>query len=207
MIKIVFAAVLASVLIVSTGGEAADLKFFCPVAMRAVMADLIPQFERMSSHKVTVEYATVGAITARIVKGDAVDVAIVSARQADDLMKQGKIAAGGRADVARVGFAVFVRQGAPKPDVRTVDAFKRSLLAAKSITYGDPAGGGPSGIHMAGLVERLGIAAEVKPKTKLFPPGPRVMEAIAKGDAELGVGVASDTAASPGVDLVGPLPS
>jgi molybdate transport system substrate-binding protein len=208
MIKTWFVAAMACVLLGSTGtADAAEVKFLCPIAMRVVMADLIPQFERSSSHKVTIEYASVGVITDRIVKGDAADVAIVSVKQADDLSKQGKIVASSRTEVARVGFGMFVRQGAPKPNIGSVDALKRSLLAAKSIAYADPAGGGPSGIHMAGLIERFGIAAEIKPKTKLLPPGPAVAEAVAKGDAEIGFGVMSDRATSSGVDLVGPLPA
>ena len=207
MIKTWFVGAMASLLLVSSGiADAAEIKFLCPVAMRAVMADLVPQFERATSHKVTIDYATVGVITDRIVKGDAADVVIVSVKQADELLKGGKIIAGSRADIARVGFGMFVRQGAPKPDIRSVDGLKRSLLAAKSIAYGDPAGGGPSGIHMAGLIERLGIAAAVKAKTKLVPPGARGLETVAKGDAEIGFGVMSDAVAVAGIDLVGPLP-
>jgi molybdate transport system substrate-binding protein len=194
-------------LFVSATAEAAEVKFLCPVAMRAVMADLLPQFERATSHKVTIDYATVGVITDRITKGDAADVAIVSAKQADDLLKAGKIVAGSQTDIARVGFGMFVRQGAPKPDIRSIDGLKRSMLAAKSIAYGDPAGGGPSGIYMVGLIERLGIAAEVKSKTKHVPPGPRVLETVAKGDVEIGFGVMSDAVAVSGIDLVGPLPA
>jgi molybdate transport system substrate-binding protein len=209
MIKTSLAAAIAGVLLVSTGtvAGAAEIKFLCPLAMRTVMPDLIPQFEQASSHKVTVEYATVGVITDRILKGDAADVAIVSRQQNDDLQKQGKVVAGGRADIARVGYGVYVRKGAPKADIQSVDAFKRTLLAAQSIAYGDPAAGGPSGIYAARLMERLGIAAEVKPKTKLFPPGDRVLEAVAKGDAEIGLGLTSQTAAISGVELVGPLPA
>jgi len=209
MMKTSLAAALACVLLGLTGtvAGAAEVRFLCPLAMRTVMAELIPQFERASSHKVTVEYATVGVITDRILKGDAADVTIVSKQQSDELQKQGKIVAGSRADVARVGYGVYVRKGAPKVDIQSVDALKRSLLAAKSIVYGDPAGGGPGGIYAARLMERLGIAAQVKPKTKLLPPGDTVLEAVAKGDAEIGFGLTSATAAISGVELVGPLPA
>lgn len=207
MMKASLAAALGCVLLGLTGtvAGAAEIKFLCPLAMTTVMSELIPQFERASSHKVTVEYATVGVITDRILKGVAADVTIVAKGQSNELQKQGKIVAGSRADIARVGYGLYVRKGAPKVEIQSVDALKRSLLAAKSIVYGDPAGGGPSGIYAARLMERLGIAAQVKPKTKLPPPGPTVLEAVAKGDAEIGLGLTSATAE--GVELVGPLPA
>jgi molybdate transport system substrate-binding protein len=186
---------------------AADIKFLSPVAMRGVMPDVVTQFERASGHKVTVEYATVGVITDRLLKGEAADVTIVSVPQMEELQKQGKIVTGSRADVARVGVGAFVRAGAAKPDISSVDAFKRTLLAAKSIGYGDPAAGGVSGVHMAALVERLGIAAEMKPKTQLFPNSQAVLDAVAKGNVEIGIGLTSDTTLVSGIDLAGALPA
>jgi molybdate transport system substrate-binding protein len=187
--------------------SAAEVKLFCPVALRGAMGEVVPPFERSSGHKVTIDYATVGAIADRLLKGDAGDVAILSAPQLEELQKQGKVVAGTRVDVARVGVGVFVRAGATKPDIVSVDGFKRTLLAAKSVSYGDPAGGGVSGVHMADLLKRLGIVEEMKPKTKLFPNSQTVLEAVAKGDAEVGIGLTSDTALVSGVDLVGALPA
>jgi len=187
--------------------NAAEIKCLCPVGMKAVIGDLVPQFERSSGHKVTIEYATAGVIVDRILKGESADVTIVTGRQNEELQKQGKIIAGSRVDVARVGVGVFVHTGSPKPDISSVETFKRSLLAAKSISYSDPAGGGISGIHMASVVERLGIAAEMKPKTKLLPNSQVALEALVKGDAEIGFGLTSDAGATSGVDLVGPLPT
>jgi molybdate transport system substrate-binding protein len=201
-----FAAALVCGSLVSTGtAGAADIKFLCPIAMRAVMEELTPQFERTTSHKVTIDYATVGEITNRILKGEGADVAVVSTRQSADLQEKGKIVPGSRVDVARVGYGVFVREGAPKVEIQSVDAFKRSMLAAKSISYVDPATGAPSGIHVARVLERLGIAAEMKAKTKLVKPGPGSLDPISKGDAEIGFGLTG--AAVPGVTLVGPLPA
>lgn len=195
------------VTIAPSAAQAAEIKCLCPVAMRAVMADVAPKFEQESGHKLTVDYATVGAITDRVLKGETADVAIVSVQQSEDLQKQGKILSGSKADVAKVGYGVFVRRGAPKPDIGSVEALKRSLLAANSIAYGDPTAGGPSGIYLAGLMDRLGIAADMKPKTKLLPPGGPVIEAAARGDVEIAFSVSSDIATTPGVDLVGPLPA
>jgi molybdate transport system substrate-binding protein len=166
----------------------------------------VAQFEKSSPHKVKVEYATVGALSERLQKDAGADVAIVSARLLEDLLKQGKIVAGSRADIAKVGVGVFVRAGASKPDIGSAHALKRTLLAAKSVGYGDPAAGGISGVHMAGVVERLGVAADMKPKTRLFANSHAVLEAVAKGDADIGIGLTSDVALLSSVDLVGPLP-
>src|SRR5439155_1124555 len=101
----------------------------------------------------------------------------------------------------------FVRKGATKPDVSSADAFKRSMLAARSIAYPDPAGGGASGIYVASLLERLGIAVEMKPKTKLFPPTEVLYASVASGEVEIGFNQISEILAQPTVELAGPLPS
>jgi molybdate transport system substrate-binding protein len=121
--------------------------------------------------------------------------------------KQGKLLGGSRVDIAKVGIGIFVRAGSAKPDIGSVDAFKRALVGAKSVSYGDPTGGGVSGIHMAAVVDRLGIAADLKPKTKLLPNSQAVLGGVAGGEVELGVGLTSDIALATGVDLVGPLPA
>jgi molybdate transport system substrate-binding protein len=214
MNKKFFAAFLASATAVflllamlSPAASAADLKWLCPVAMKAAMADLVPQFERTSGHKVTIEYATVGVITDRLRKGEAADVAIVSAQQIGELQKEGKIVASSRADVAKVGFSLLVRKGAKKPDISSVDALKRALMAAKSFSYNDPAAGGPSGAYAANLIDRLGIAAAMKPKVKLLPAGGAVAGAVAKGEVEMGITVSSDAVAISGVEVAGQLPA
>jgi molybdate transport system substrate-binding protein len=149
------------------------------------MTGILLEFERSSGHKVTSEYRTAGAVADRFQKGEAVDVTIVTRSQIDVLQKQGRIIENSRADIAKVGIGVFVRRGASKPDITSVDSFKRSLMVTKSIAYIDPTSGGASGIYMTGLMERLGIAAEVKPKTKLAAPGGFLYELVAKGDAEM----------------------
>ncbi len=171
------------------------------------MIELIPKFEQSSGHKVTFDYGTVGGMTDRLQKGEAADVAIVSGPQIDVLEKQGKVAAGSRVNLAKVGIGVFVRKGAPKPDISSVEAFKRTLLAAKSIGYNDPAAGAPVSIYLIGALERLGIAAEMKPKTKVFQRRADRFEAVARGDVEIGFNQISEIVAAPGVELVGPLPA
>jgi len=131
---------------------------------------------------------------------------MVSPEQNEDLQKRGKLLAGSRAEIARVGFAVFVKKGASNPDLSSVDALKRTLLAAKSIVLGDPAAGGGAGVYTASLMERLGLAADIKARTRLVKSGTEVAEAVAKGEAETGIGIASDAAIVPGLDAF-PLPT
>jgi molybdate transport system substrate-binding protein len=123
-----------------------------------------------------------------------------------DLRAQGKIVAGDRIIIAKVGVGAFVRKGTAKPDISSVDAFKSATLAARSIIYPDPAGGGASGIYMASLLERLGIAGEMKPKTKLSPSAKVLYESVASGDIEIGFNQISEVLAQPTVEFVGPLP-
>lgn len=191
----------------SSVASAAEIKVLSGSAVEPAMIELIPKFEQSSGHKVTFDYGTVGGMTDRLQKGEAADVAIVSGPQIDVLEKQGKVAAGSRVNLAKVGIGVFVRKGAPKPDISSVEAFKRTLLAAKSIGYNDPAAGAPVSIYLIGALERLGIAAEMKPKTKVFQRRADRFEAVARGDVEIGFNQISEIVAAPGVELVGPLPA
>jgi molybdate transport system substrate-binding protein len=195
--------------IVSTGSVAAasEIKLLSAVALRPGIEGLIAGFGKTTGNNVMVDYATVGALTDRIQKGEPVDVAIVSGPQIDDLQGQGKIVAGSRVDIAKVGVGVFIRKGAPRPDISSADAFKRSMLAAKAIAYPDPAGGGASGIYMAALIDRLGIAVDMKPKTKLFPPAPPLYQSVAGGEVDIGFNQISEILAQPSVELLGPLPA
>lgn len=161
--------------------EAAEIKLLSPGALRTTMVELIPSFEKSSGHKVATDYAAAGILNDRIQKGEAADVVIVLQRQLEALLKQGRITKGSQTNIAKAGIGIAVRTGAPKPDIGSVEVFKRSLLAAQSISYADPAVGA-GGRYLAGLMERLGIdAAELKPKTKVFPPGRALYEAFAQG--------------------------
>jgi molybdate transport system substrate-binding protein len=199
-------AILASVLFSATDLRAAEIKTLCPAAMRTVMTELIPQFEKSSGHKVSIEYGTVGAIIARLKAGDAIDVAIVTDKQLPDLTKQGLILADGQAVVAKVGLGVFVRKGEAKPAINSLDEFKKTLLAAKSVVYGDPKLGDSSGVAAEAIFERLGIAAEMKPKAKLVAAGAKG-ETVIKGDADLGFDQMSNIVINPKIESLGPLPA
>src|SRR5262249_11419810 len=174
----------SALLLVAGAGSAraADVTCYCPIAMKGVMADLAPQFEKSSGHRLSLEFGTVGALADRLSKGEAADVAILSAPAMEGLHKQGKLLGAGRTDIAKVGIGLFVRAGSPKPDIGSVDAFKRALVGAKSIGYGEPTAGGVSGVHMAAVVDRLGIGGELKPKTKLLPNSQAVLGAVAGGE-------------------------
>ena len=185
---------------------AAEIKVLTAGAFKQVVLALVPDFEKQTGHKVTVENETVGALTKRIEGGEGFDLAVLTPGAVDNLTGKGKFAAGSRTNLARVGVGVVVKDGTPKPDISSVDAFKKSLLAAKSVAYIDPAAGGSSGIYVSGLLDKLGIGAEVKAKAKLIHGG-AVAEHIAKGEAELGIHQISEILPVQGIVLVGPLPA
>src|SRR6266567_2724514 len=122
--------------------RAAEIKLLAAVALQPGFIALIPDFEKSSGHKVTIAYGTAGAVADRVQKGEAADVVISAGPLIDQLQAQGKAVAGSRVDIAKVGVGVFVRKGAAKPDISSADAFKRSMLAAKTIGYTNPASGG-----------------------------------------------------------------
>jgi molybdate transport system substrate-binding protein len=188
------------------GAAAAEIKVLTAGAFKQVLLMLVPDFEKQTGHKVIVQNDTVGALAKRIESGEVFDLAVLTPAAVNDLSSKGKFVAGSRTNLGRVGVGVVVREGAPKPDISSVDAFKKALLAAKSVAYIDPAAGGSSGIYVAGLLDRLGVAAEVKPKAKLIPGG-AVAEHIARGEAELGIHQISEILPVKGVTLVGPLPA
>ena len=183
----------------------AEVKILTAGAMKEVVLAVVPQFERESGHKAVVVNDTAGGLSRRILGGETFDLAVITPGAIDELIAKGKVT-GGRVNIARVGVGVVVKEGASKPDIATVEAFRRALLAAKSVAYIDPASGGSSGIYVAGLLDKLGIAADVKPKAKLKQGG-YVAELIANGEAELGLHQISEILPVKGVTLVGPLPA
>jgi molybdate transport system substrate-binding protein len=186
--------------------EAAEIKVLTAGAFKQVLLALVPAYEKQTGNKVTVENDTVGAVVKRVKSGDTFDVVIVSPAAVEDLAKDGKVVAGSRSDLAKVGVGIVVKEGAARPDISSVDAFKRALIAAKSVAYIDPASGGSSGIFVDRLLDKLGIAGDVKPKAKLIPGG-AVADHIADGEAEIGVHQISEILPVKGVTLVGPLPT
>jgi molybdate transport system substrate-binding protein len=184
---------------------AAELTLMSTVALGATLDEVTPKFESTTGHKVTIVYGVIAELKKRIQDGETADVMLLSRAALDDLQSQGKVAAGSIVNVASSSVSVAARAGAPRPDISTSDALKRTVLASKSIVYADPAKGGASGVHFAKVLARLGIADEMRAKTTLVP-GAQAAEVVAKGEAELGVAMASEIVPIAGAQLVGPLP-
>ena len=195
-------------LVLGIKAEAAELKVLSAIGMQLVMEDLGPKFERATGHKLAISFATGGATVKRAQDGETADVVITLGQGIDTLVKDGKAPAGKVTALASAGISVAIRKGAPKPDISSPDALKRTLLAAKSISYVDPASGGASGIHFAKVLDRLGIANEMQSKTVF--PNPKTPAAVgvvvANGEAEIGVHLIQELMSVAGIDLVGPLP-
>lgn len=189
---------------IAGAAEAAEIKVASAGAVRAIVTELSQAFEKETGHKVSLAFGTVG-VTRQRLASEPVDVVIMSEVAIDEAIKQGTVVTGSRTDIARTGMGVGVRDGAPKPDIATSEAFKRALLAVKSITYVDPAQGATSGIHFAGILKAFGIEEAMKPKTTLVPGG-YPAELVAKGDVEMVVHQISEIVPVKGVTLVGPLP-
>jgi molybdate transport system substrate-binding protein len=184
---------------------ASEIKVLTAGAYRQVVDALVPDFEKQTGNKVTVDNGTTGELTKRIDGGEAFDVLVITPAVVDQMIASGKLSPGSRVMLARVGVGVVVKEGAAKPDISTVEAFKKALLDAKSVAYIDPASGGSSGIYVDKLLVTLGIADQIKPKAKLKQGG-HVADLIASGEAELGIHQISEIVPVKGVTLVGPLP-
>jgi molybdate transport system substrate-binding protein len=194
-------ACLGALLIVGAA-SAAEINVIASTAMREVLEELIPMFERASGHKVTVSFQSGAVLPAKIKEGAQADLVVTTPETIDDLVKAAKVLANSRVDFVRSGAGVAVRAGAHKPDIGTPDAFKAALLAAKSVGYSQ----GPSGVHFLAVLARLGIADQVKDKGVVPSLGQRVGALVAKGEAEIGVQQITELLQIPGIDFVGPLP-
>jgi molybdate transport system substrate-binding protein len=197
---------LTFLLMVLAGGSvvhAAEIKVLSGNGGRAAVSELSARFERASGHKVTIHFEVNAAIKRKIEAGEPFDVAVLNPPVLDELIKQGKVVAGTRADIGTAGLGVAVRAGAAKPDISSVDAFKRALLNVKSVAF---PGEGASGIYFTRLLDRLGIAEPMKGKLRPMLAEDTV-EVVARGEADMVVVIASRSVDVPGVDLVGPLPA
>ena len=187
--------------------RAADITFLCAGALQTTAEELLPEFQKSTGHNVKVIFTSIGLITQRVRNGEVADLVTVSPQQWEDLKGAGKIDPAARVAIAKVGAGMFVKGGAAKPDISSVEAFKRALLNAKSIALGDPAAGGAVPLYAPGLFERLGISAELKPKIKLVGGGVAPVEPVIKGDAEIGLTTISEIIQfQPAIELVGPFP-
>jgi molybdate transport system substrate-binding protein len=195
----------ASLLMFANMVHAAEIRVLSTQATEEAYRELVPQFEKASGHKVTTVFTGTLDANKRLAAGETYDLLIMSAPSIEEHIKAGKVVPGSRVDLAKsgVGVGVGVKAGAPKPDISTSEALKKTVLAAKSIGYST----GPSGNYMIGLFQRMGIADEIKPKLKQTPTGVFVGSIIASGDAEIGFQQVSELSHFAGVDYVGPLPA
>jgi molybdate transport system substrate-binding protein len=190
-------------LLLSSLADAAELKVLSTQATEEAYRELVPQFEKDTGHKVTTVFTGTLDANKRLAAGETYDLLIMSGPSIDEHIKAGKVVPGSRVDLAKSGVGVGVKAGAPKPDIGTTEALKKTLLAAKSIGYST----GPSGVYVIGLFQRLGVADEVKGKLKQTPTGVFVGSIIASGEAEIGFQQVSELSHFAGVDYVGPLPA
>jgi molybdate transport system substrate-binding protein len=195
-------ACLATMALALDDARAAELKMIASNAAKEAVLDLIPAFEKSSSHKVTMIWAGTETISNRIGGGEVVDVVLIAAPNIDKLISEGRLAKGSRADVAKSGIGVAVRAGMPKPDISSGDAVKKAVIEAKSIAYSS----GPSGFYIADLFKKMGIADQIKDKVKQTPSGVQVGEVVARGEADLGFQQVSELLHLKGIDYLGPLP-
>jgi molybdate transport system substrate-binding protein len=199
------AAIGAAVALLAAGSAtAAEVKVLASTAIKSSLEVLAPQFEAASGHKLAIAYGASARLVPEIEKGRTFDLAILSATVTDALIEKGALLAATRIDIARSGAGVAVRSGAPHPDIGTVDAFRRALLAAKSLGYSETGAGGQ---FLMSMFEHLGIADAMKPKLTLARPNKPSLQSLADGEIDLGIPQISEALAFPGVDLVGPLPA
>jgi molybdate transport system substrate-binding protein len=191
------------VLVVQAGAAlAAEVRVMSTPTLKTTLDELGPQFERATGHKLAIKYGSSAVLKRQIDSGETFDLALLVPASLDDLIKQGKVVTDTRADISRSLVGVAVRTGAPKPDLSSAEAFKRTLLAAKSISY---SGEGASGAYLNGLIERFGIAADVKPKLRPLAGG-AVVEPVAKGEIEIAVITIANIIGVPGAEVAGVLP-
>ena len=202
-----FALAILSVFLLTITASAAEVRVMISGGLTAAYKALVPEFERSSGHKVLTAYGpsmgtTANAIPVRLERGEPADVLIMVGYALGDLVKQGKVIADSRVDVAKSPIGVAVKSGTPKPDISSADAVKATLLAAKSIAYSDSA----SGVYVSTeMFQRLGIADAMKDKARKIPAEP-VARVVARGDAEIGFQQISELLPVPGIDIVGQLP-
>ncbi|HTT11544.1 MAG TPA: substrate-binding domain-containing protein [Burkholderiaceae bacterium] len=185
-----------------TGPPTVELRIISSMATRQLLADLVNLYEATSPQRVLVE--SVGGVDAakRVRAGEAFDLVVLAANAIDELMTARRIVAGTRVDLVRSGVSIAVRAGAPRPDIGSEEAVKRAVFAARSISYST----GPSGVHLAQLFERWGIAEQLKNRIVQAPPGVPVGTLVARGDVELGFQQLSELMSLPGIEVLGPLP-
>jgi molybdate transport system substrate-binding protein len=189
-------------LLLSGAAQSAEMTVLASGAVQEIVAELLPQFEQSSGHQAKVSWSGTANIKKRIDAGETYDLVIVGAPEIDAFIMDGKVKPGTRVDLVRSGVGVAVRKGSPKPDLSSAAALKHSLLAAQSVAYST----GPSGVYVQKMFEKLGIADQMKSKSKVTASGTRVGDYLGRGEAEIGFQQIAELIHEPGIDYVGPLP-
>jgi molybdate transport system substrate-binding protein len=197
-------AVVAGLLATTTLSSAAEIKALSPAVMKAALDELLPAFERATGNKVVIGYASSGEIAQRLFKREVCDVVLIGRGEMVRLVKEKKV--NDSFSVARTGYGVAVKKGAPRPDVSTPEALKKALLAAKSIAQPSLARGGAAAFTVQRVFARLRITDQVQAKIMFAPAKVKVSTLLASGKAEIGVQQMPELMADPGVDVIGPLP-
>jgi molybdate transport system substrate-binding protein len=181
-----------------------EITLIAPGGIKAAIEQLIPDFERKSGHKVKATFGSGGGTKQQVMRGEAFDVPVVQP-PLEEVVASGHVVAGSATPLATIALGVAVRKGAPKPDLSTPEAVKKALLAAKSVSYPNPAGGAAAGVDFDRTLKKLGIAEQIEPRLKRAQGGAGAMEMVAKGEAEIGLTFLSEMD-EPGIDVVGALP-
>jgi molybdate transport system substrate-binding protein len=205
MLKTTVAA-FALLFVAGTEADAAQLKLLVGGAMSQPFKEMGAEFSKKTGNTLDFTIDTTGALQNKLRSGEKADIVLVSAPGMDALIKERRIVEGTRVDLARALIGVSIKAGAPAPDISSVDAFKKAVLSARTVSYVDPKSGGTSGNYMAGLFQKMGLADQIKSKIVFRDQGSRVADAVAKGDAEIGITFTSEMQPNKGVRVIGPLP-
>ena len=185
---------------------AAEIKVYATIGVKHSLEDLAASFEKTSGHKVAITWGTGAALAKRIQAGEQADLLVLTKQGLDTLSKDGKVATGSERNFASSMLAVAIKKGAPRPDISTPEAFKATMLNARSVAYPDPAGGGLSGVYFAQLAEKMGFAEQLKSKAK-FPADNFAGRLVATGEAEFAIQQKPELISEEGVEILGPLPA
>lgn len=186
--------------------SAAEIKVYSTIGVKGVLEELIPKFEKQTGHKLNMTWSTAALLAKRVQAGEQADALILIKGDVANLLKDGKIVPGTDTLFGQSIFAIGVKAGTPKPDIATPDALKKTLLAAKGVSYSNPASGGASGVYIAKQIEKMGITEQLKDKTKFPPSGGFSGTLLVSGEADIAVQSKPELLHVPGVEVVGPLP-
>jgi molybdate transport system substrate-binding protein len=191
----------------NTTALADELRVISNSSLKYVFEQLVPDFEKSTGHRVTIEYSPPAVGSKRVLDGEPFDIVFNNRSMLDELAKANKIQVATRTEIASYKIGVGVRRGTPNPDLKDVEAFKQAVLEAKSLGLGDPKSGSVPGRHMRNIFTQMGIAEQLAPKIKLYFGGVALAHAVAVGEAEMGISTSSELMGDPGVNFAGPLPA